>query len=86
MSGKSCFAHKSKEDKKFVSYMCPQVATSEQCINPEHSQLDQGKKNTSRIVYFLTRIRHKEEENERMKDCQSEDEGNFRGRRGTLEL
>ena len=58
-----------------MSYMCHQVATSEQCINPKHSQSDYGKKNAGRVNNILTIIRHKEIEKEETKECQSEDEG-----------
>ena len=73
MAGESCLAHRSKDDMKFISYKCPLIATLEQCINPEHSEMDHGKKNTGRIVNFLTRLRH--EEMEEKKKCLSEDEG-----------
>ena len=43
-----------------------------QFLNPKHLPSDHGKRNTGRVINFLTRIRHKEKEE---KDGQSEDEG-----------
>ena len=65
VSGENCPAHKSNEDKKFVSYMCPQIASKEQCLNPDLSTLDHWKENIGRVINFLTRIRHKEVEEEK---------------------
>ena len=61
-TGENCLAHRSEEDMKFVSYMCPLIATPEHCINPEYSAIYHGKKNSGRVVNFLRRLRHKETE------------------------
>ena len=68
-----CQAHRSEEYMKFVSYMCPLIATPEKCINREHSEMDHERKDNGQVVNFLTRLRHKEAEG--TKEDVSEDEG-----------
>ena len=43
-TGEICQAHRSEEDMKFVSYMCPLITNPKHCINPEHSGRDHERK------------------------------------------
>ena len=63
-----CHVHKSEDDLRILSFMCPLIATSKHCINHEHSDVDHESKHCAdtehihepevKIVNFLTRIRH----------------------------
>ena len=67
-NGEICQAHKSEGDLRFVSYMCPLIATPKHCTNLEHSELDHEPKHCEnlghtqepegKVVNFLTRLRH----------------------------
>ena len=85
-NGEICQAHKSERDLRFVSYMCPLIATPKHCTNPEHSELDHEPKHCEdpghthepegKVVNFLTRLRHvgtDESEKEEMKNLRMKD-------------
>ena len=85
-TGEPCKIHKSEEDMKIVSYMCPLVATPNQCINPEHSEVDHEPRHCTdpehnhepeaKVINFITTIRHaggNETDDEESEE--SEDEG-----------
>ena len=86
VNGELCQVHRSEGDLRFVTYMCPLIATLKHCTNPEHSDLDHEPKHCEdpghihepevKVVNFLTRLRYvggnelDDEESE-----ESEDEG-----------
>ena len=85
-TGKLCNVHKSEDDLRIVSFMCPLIATPKHCINPEHSDVDHKPKHCVdtehihepevKIVNFLTRIRHAgRHEVDNKESEESEDEG-----------
>ena len=53
---------------KIVSYMCPIIASPNQCINPEHSEWDHEQKHCAdpehsheteaKVINFITTFRH----------------------------
>merc|ERR1712081_119342 len=67
-TGEQCFIHKSEEDSHIVSYICPLIATPNQCINPEHSEWDHepvyctdpehSHEPIAKVINFITTIRH----------------------------
>lgn len=79
VSGVNCHAHNSLDkDKNFVSYMCPRIATKEQCFNSKHSPSDHGKEKLGRDISFLTTTQHKEEVEDHSADegiVEDEEEG-----------
>merc|ERR1711954_429574 len=68
ITGEPCKVHKSEEDMKIVSYMCPLVASPSQCINPEHSEVDHEPRQCAdpehnheleaNVINFITTLRH----------------------------
>ena len=53
---------------RIVSFMCPLVATPNQCINPEHSEVDHEPRQCAdpehnhepeaKVINFITTLRH----------------------------
>ena len=39
-TGEPCKVHKTEDDLKIVSFMCPLIATPKHCVHQEHSKLD----------------------------------------------
>ena len=78
-----CPAHKSEGDIRFVSHMCPLIATPNHCINPQHSNMDHEPKHCEdpehiheregKMINFLTRLR--QVGSDEMDTEESEDEG-----------
>ena len=87
-SGEKCKVHKSADDVKIVSYMCPTIASPNQCINPKHSEWDHEHRQCedpehshdaeAKVINFITTYRHAgrhEMDDEDEEHEKSEDEG-----------
>merc|ERR1712081_71367 len=86
-TGDQCIIHKSEEDSHIVSYLCPLIATPNQCINPEHSEWDHepvyctdpehSHEPIAKVINFITTVRHagRNETEDNMDHEDSEDEG-----------
>ena len=86
-AGDQCIIHKSEEDTHILSYICPLIATPNQCINPEHSEWDHEPKyctdpehsheRVAKVINFITTIRHagRAETEDNVGHEESEDEG-----------
>ena len=85
-NGELCEVHRSEDDPRIISFMCPLIATPKHCINQEHSELDHEPKPCDdpehthepegKVVNFLTRLRHVgTRESDEKESEESEDEG-----------
>ena len=85
-TGEPCKVHKTEDDLKIVSFMCPLIATPKHCVNPEHSEVDHEPMQctdeehihelVAKVVNFITILRHAgRDEMDEEESEESEDEG-----------